>query len=66
MLIFNLVCGNITPPFGVVLYQVKGLIGADLGKMIKECVPFIIILLIVLMVITFIPQFTLFIPNLLY
>ena len=66
MLILNLVCGNITPPFGVVLYQVKGLIGADLGKMIKECVPFIIILLIVLMVITFIPQFTLFIPNLLY
>lgn len=66
MLIFNLVCGNITPPFGVVLYQVKGLINADLGKMIKECIPFIVILLIVLMVITFIPQFTLFIPNLLY
>ena len=66
MLIFNLVCGNITPPFGVVLYQVKGLIGADMGKMIKECIPFMIILLIVLMVITFIPQFTLFIPNLLY
>ena len=66
MLIFNLVCGNISPPFGVVLYQVKGLIGADMGKMIKECVPFMIILLIVLMVITFIPQFTLFIPNLLY
>ncbi len=66
MLIFNLVCGNISPPFGVVLYQVKGLIGADMGKMIKECIPFMIILLIVLMVITFIPQFTLFIPNLLY
>lgn len=66
MLIFNLVCGNITPPFGVVLYQVKGLINADLGKMIKECIPFMIILLIVLMVITFIPQFTMFIPNLLY
>ena len=66
MLIFNLVCGNITPPFGVVLYQVKGLIGADMGKMIKECIPFMIILLIVLMVITYIPQFTLFIPNLLY
>lgn len=66
MLIFNLVCGNITPPFGVVLYQVKGLINADLGKMIKECVPFMVILLIVLMVITFVPQFTLFIPNLLY
>lgn len=66
MLIFNLVCGNITPPFGVVLYQVKGLINADLGKMIKECIPFIIILVIVLMVITFVPQFTMFIPNLLY
>lgn len=66
MLIFNLVCGNITPPFGVVLYQVKGLINANLGKMIKECIPFMVILLIVLMVITFVPQFTLFIPNLLY
>lgn len=66
MLIFNLVCGNITPPFGVVLYQVKGLINADFGKLVKEAVPFMIILLIVLAVITFIPQFTLFLPNLLY
>lgn len=66
MLIFNLVCGNITPPFGVVLYQVKGLINADFGKLVKESIPFMIILVIVLFVITFIPQFVLFIPNLLY
>ena len=66
MLIFNLVCGNITPPFGVVLYQVKGALKCDLGKLIKECVPFMIIMLIVLLIISFIPQVTLFIPNLLY
>ena len=66
MIIFNLVCGNITPPFGVVLYQVKGALNCDFGKLVKECIPFMIILVIVLLVIAFVPQFTLFIPNLLY
>ena len=66
MLIFNLVCGNISPPFGVVLYQVKGALKCDFGKLVKECVPFMIIMLVVLLIISFIPDVTLFIPNLLY
>ena len=66
MLIFNLVCGNISPPFGVVLYQVKGALKCDFGKLVKECVPFMIIMVIVLLVISFVPDVTLFIPNLLY
>lgn len=66
LMVFNLTVGNMTPPFGIVLYQVRGLINCEFGKLVKECIPFIIIMLIVLLVITFIPQAVMLIPNWIY
>ncbi len=63
---FNLGIGNMTPPFGIVLYQVKGIINVNFGKLVKECLPFIVIMLIVLAVISFCPDFTMFLPRLVY
>ena len=64
--VFNTGIGNMTPPFGVVLYQVAGLLQIDLPKLIKASLPFIGILVMVLFLITFIPQLVLIIPNLIY
>jgi len=66
IMVFNLCLGNMTPPFGIVLYQVSGMLGLKIGKVSRACIPFIVVMLIVLALITFIPQLTLFIPNLLY
>ena len=66
MMVFNVTLGNMTPPFGIVLYQVRGLLKANFGKLVKECLPFIGIMLIVLAFITFVPQAVLFIPNWIY
>lgn len=66
MMDFNLGIGNMTPPFGIVLYQVRGVIDAKFGKLVKECIPFIIIMLIVLAVITYIPDFSMWLPRLVY
>lgn len=66
MMDFNLGIGNMTPPFGIVLYQVRGVINAKFGELVKECIPFIIIMLIVLAVITYIPDFSMWLPRLVY
>lgn len=64
MLIFNLCIGNITPPVGNTLF-----IGCKVGKtkiedVIKHLIPFYIGILVVLMLVTFIPDISLFIPRL--
>ena len=66
MFVFNLGIGNMTPPFGVVLYQVAGLMGLKFTKVAKATIPFIGIMLLVLAIIVLCPGLILFIPNLLY
>lgn len=66
MFVFNLGIGNMSPPFGIVLYQVIGLMGLKFGEVVKAIMPFLAIMLLVLMIIVFFPDLILFIPNLLY
>ena len=62
--IMNLCVGSITPPVGTGLY-----VGASVGnvkaeKMIKPLVPFYIAILAVLLLITYVPQVVMWLPNL--
>ena len=66
MFVFNLGIGNMTPPFGIVLDQVSGLMGLKSTKVSKATIPFIGIMLLVLAIIMCCPKLILFIPNLLY
>ena len=63
---FCVAIGAMSPPFGVVLYQVAGLTGVNLGKLIKTNMPFLIIMIILAFLFAFIPQITLVIPDLIY
>lgn len=63
--ILNLCIGTITPPVGTGLF-----VGASIGKvkieqLIKPLMPFYLAIFILLMVITYVPQISLFLPNLL-
>ena len=65
MLVFNLCIGNITPPVGNTLF-----VGCKVGKtkienVIKHMLPFYVAIVTVLMLVTFIPQISLFILNIL-
>ena len=66
LMCFNVGIGNMTPPFGIVLYQVRGILNVEFGKLVKACLPFIGIMLIVQAVITIFPGFVTFLPNLIY
>ena len=61
----NLSIGMCTPPLGVCLF-VSGSIGkVSLKQQMRDLMPMILVLLAVLLIITYIPQTVLFLPNLL-
>ncbi len=65
VMILNLVLGLLTPPVGLVLYVLSSVTGASVQQVIRGTVPFLIPLLITLLLITFVPAFSLWLPNLL-
>jgi tripartite ATP-independent transporter DctM subunit len=64
VIVLNMMIGLSTPPFGMLLFIVSGISGTPLMDVIKEIFPMIIVMIIVLLTLTFIPQIVLFIPNL--
>ena len=58
--------GGLTPPFGSMMFTCCGITGCKLEVFIKEVYPFIIALLVSLILITYIPQISLVVPNLIY
>ncbi len=66
IIIINIMIGGITPPFGSMMFTVCSIIKVKLQDFMREIIPFLIALIIVLLLFTYIPQLGLFIPNLIY
>jgi tripartite ATP-independent transporter DctM subunit len=64
VMILNLVLGLLTPPVGLVLYVLSSVTGTPVQTVTRGTVPFLIPLLITLLLITFIPAFSLWLPGL--
>ena len=64
VMILNLVLGLLTPPVGLVLYVLSSVTGSPVQRVIKGTVPFLIPLLMTLLLITFVPAFSLWLPSL--
>ena len=63
VIVLNMMIGLSTPPMGMLLFIVSGISGTPLKTVIKEALPMIIVLLAVLLLITYVPQIVLFVPN---
>ena len=63
VMILNLVLGLLTPPVGLVLYVLSSVTGASVQTVTRGTLPFLIPLLITLLLITFIPAFSLWLPG---
>lgn len=61
----NIYLGCITPPVGISLLVGTKLGNATMGGAFKACLPFLAISLVILLAVTYIPSFTLWLPNLL-
>ena len=66
IMVVNLMIGVITPPVGVVLYVTSNVARVSANRVIKATMPFLIPLFIVLLIITFVPAVTNWLPNLVY
>ncbi|PKR50227.1 TRAP transporter large permease [Thalassospira povalilytica] len=64
IVIFNLMIGLITPPMGLCLFVADAIAGVGMARMIRAIMPFFIVELMVLILITFVPDIVTFLPNL--
>jgi C4-dicarboxylate transporter DctM subunit len=66
ILTVNLGIGLVTPPVGNCLYVAATLSRANLPKMIKAVLPFLLMNIIALMFVTYVPFFSTFLPSFFY
>ena len=66
IMVVNLALGMITPPFGVNLFAACTVARISLDRIIGQLVPFVCVVLACLMVITYVPQISLFLRDLVY
>ena len=62
----NMEIGMITPPVGLNLYVASGISGLGLTETTKACAPWILVMLLFLILVTYVPAISLWLPNLLF
>lgn len=63
IMVVNLTIGLCTPPVGVNLFIASRIANAPMEKMFKWLLPCLGVLIVVLLLVTYIPQLTMFLPN---
>jgi len=62
----NMEVGMITPPVGLNLYVASGLSGLSLEEVTKAAMPWMLVMIVALLLVTYIPWISLFLVDLLY
>lgn len=60
----NLMIGLITPPYGILLFVINGTTGIPIAQIIRQVLPFLIILIVALLIMTAFPDLVLYVPRL--
>lgn len=63
VMVFNLMIGLMTPPYGLCLFSATAICDSSIGKISKEIIPFILISISVLFLVTYFPQIVMFLPK---
>jgi len=59
----NLMIGLLTPPYGLLLFIVANITGESIRNIVRELVPFILVLIGALALMTFVPETVLWLPR---
>jgi C4-dicarboxylate transporter DctM subunit len=62
----NLEIGMVTPPVGLNLFVTSGITGMSIFEVVRAALPWLMVLLAFLVIVTYVPQLSLFLPNLLF
>lgn len=63
VMVINLCIGLCTPPVGTLLFVGSGVAKIEITQVIKPILPFLMLMIAILMIITFVPEITLYLPN---
>lgn len=66
VLIINMMIGLLTPPVGMALFIVSNIAKSPIAVVARETIPYVIGFLVILLLVTFIPQLALWLPDLAY
>jgi tripartite ATP-independent transporter DctM subunit len=64
VVVVNIMIGLLTPPYGLLLFVLANMTKQPLGAIVREAVPFILLSIIVLAIITLVPGSILWLPRL--
>jgi len=64
IMVLNLVIGLTTPPLGVCLFISSGIAGISLERISRAMIPFLLAAIVVLLLVTYIPSLSMWIPQL--
>jgi C4-dicarboxylate transporter DctM subunit len=62
--VVNIMLGLITPPYGLLLFVMTTISGQPLGRIVREVMPFLLVLIAALALITLVPGISLWLPRL--
>ncbi len=65
LMVVNLAIGTITPPVGLDLFVASAITKIPIERLVKVITPYLLIMLADLVILTYIPQIIMFLPNLL-
>ncbi|WP_417686723.1 TRAP transporter large permease [Roseibium sp.] len=65
LVIFNLMIGLITPPLGLCLFVAEGIAQVGMAKLAKAILPFFAVEVLVLVILTFVPETVIWLPRVL-
>ena len=66
IMVVNMEIGMVTPPVGLNLFVTSGITGMSIVDVTRAALPWLMVLLVFLGIITYVPQITLFLPNMLF
>jgi C4-dicarboxylate transporter, DctM subunit len=66
IMVVNMEIGMVTPPVGLNLFVTSGVTGMNLVQVTRAALPWLAVLLVFLVMVTYIPQISLFLPDLMF
>lgn len=63
VMVLNLTIAGVTPPLGTLMFTACGITGVSIARFIRAAIPFYIVLFAMLLLLTFVPGISLWLPN---
>ncbi len=63
IMVLNLMIGLVTPPVGLCLYIVSGIANVPIADIVSELAPYLLALIGVLLVVTYVPAISIWLPH---